>query len=1051
MSRLFRLAFRLFAALFALLALLMGYAAWEMSSAPKSFTNLTPYIEFVFARALPGTEAKVDETLLDWDNEKQTLSLRCEKAEWRDRKGDLVASFPVVEMKVGVWGLLRGRLLPVEMKADNAQFWITRHKDGVLAFGGVPENEDNGGGLDAFALLRKLGGEIANERLRHHIAIKEASVAVRDLKREQDWTLNLREISLQHDRKEAKGRAKVEVAQKERESFMNADYTFDHKNKLHQVRFDFQDIRLSLLAPQHPKLATLAALDLPLSGSFSFGVDTDVNLSNADLRIEGKSGFLREESLWVKPREVQKVSLAAHYDHDKEKLEVTDLQLDFGGPKLSVKAQAQTPSTSDMIWMRVRGKDSPFSVSVTLENLPIDRFDEIWPKPAIPDARDWIVASLSKGQFTKGEVTIKGQLKWDDLANSTLESGGGTVSARGGRVRYLEGMPSVENVDADATFDLDSMDVKILSGNTGPIRIKPFTLRMTNFNKNVQYIAIPLQLAGPVRDVLKLLDSPPLGYAKAIGLKPEDGSGQVEGTLTLRMPMLDALLLKDVEVKADARFRNFGLANMIPKTEISDGDLAFTLDLGGFALKGPVSFNKVPLQLAWKSRFEASSDLKQPLHEATVTGAVKGNGWVALGLPSADVAIKGETPVTISYANYRKGFSELSGAVDMKPAAVHVPAIDWRKPMGSSAKLSFVMDIEEGKNLRLEKIELAGPRIKVKGTASIDSDTGAIRALTLRPFILGRSNATVSFSEPEDLLKPSKLSITGETLDISGLNGGKDERKEEQKEAAKAEASPAKPKDYTIKLSKLYTSEKGWMSQVVGQAQKDKEGWSKIDFEGLAQGEMPVSIKLLPEGEGLHFSVLSDDFGKALLGLGFSETVKGGKLWIDGRSEPETPRDIKGLIKITSFSVSDWPLLARLLNALSPFGFVDLITGEASFDGLRAEFRWAGDRLDLNKARAAGSVIGLNLDGHVNLADNTLNLNGTAVPFSFMNSLIGSIPLLGDVITGGDGQGVIAAAFTVKGNASDPDISVNPVSLLTPGFLRNLFFGADESDETPQP
>ncbi len=1042
MSRLFRLTFRLFAALFALLALFMGYAAWEMSSAPKSFTNLTPYVEFVFARALPGTKAKIAETVLDWDNAKQTLALRCEKAEWRDGKGDLVAFFPTVEMKVGVWGLLRGRILPMEMRADNAQFWITRHKNGTLAFGSVPESEDDGGGVDAFAILRELGGEIANRRLRHHISIKEAAIAVRDLKRERDWTLNLREISLDHDRKEAKGRAKVEVAQKESEAFMNADYVFDREHKRHQVRFNFQDIRLSLLASQHPKLAALAAFDLPLSGTFSFGVDTEVNLSKADLFIEGESGFLREESLWPKPREVKKALFAARYDHDKEKLEVTDFQIDFGGPKLSAKAQAQTPSTSEMIWSRVRGEDSPFSVSVTLEDLPIDRFDEIWPKPAIPDARDWIVANLSKGKFTKGEVTIKGHLKWDDLENSSLESGGGTVSARDGRVKYLEGMPPVENVDADATFDLDSMDVKILAGNTGPIRIKPFTLRMTNFNENVQYISIPLQLTGPARDVLKLLDSPPLGYAKAIGLRPEDGSGQVEGTLTLRMPMLDALLLKDVEVKADARFKNFGLANMIPKTELSDGDLAFTLDLGGFSLKGPLSFNKVPLQLDWKSRFEVHPESDQPLHEATVTGAVKGDGWIALGLPVADVGIKGETPVTISYANYRKGFSMLSGTVDLKPAAVHVPAIGWRKGHGASARLTFAMDIEEKKNLNLKTIELSGVQAKVKGKASIDPETGAIRDLTLRPFILGRSNASIRFSEPADMTKPTKLSVTGEALDISGAG---EEKREESQEATKGPIASPRPKDYSVKLAKLYTSEKGFLSQVLGTAQRDDEGWAKVDFEALAQGDLPVSVKFLPEEGALHFSAVADDFGKALLGMGFSETVTGGKLWIDGRGSPEAPRDIKGLVKITSFSVADWPILARLLNALSPFGFVDLITGESSFDSLRAEFRWRGDQLDLSKVRAPGSVVGLNLDGQVNLADNTLNLNGTAVPFSFMNSIIGSIPLLGDVITGGDGQGVVAANFTVKGSMSNPDISVNPVSLLTPGFLRNLFFGAEEN------
>ena len=153
---------------------------------------------------------------------------------------------------------------------------------------------------------------------------------------------------------------------------------------------------------------------------------------------------------------------------------------------------------------------------------------------------------------------------------------------------------------------------------------------------------------------------------------------------------------------------------------------------------------------------------------------------------------------------------------------------------------------------------------------------------------------------------------------------------------------------------------------------------------------------------------------------------------------------IEGQAKIGSFSVSGLPALARLLNAASPFGFADLITGETSFDHLQGHFRWHGDEIDLSKVRAAGSVFGLNIEGPVDLNTGIANLHGTLVPFSFFNSLIDEIPLLGDVITGGEGQGIIAAAYTVKGPMSDPDISVNPVSLLAPGFLRNLFFVGDD-------
>ena len=52
------------------------------------------------------------------------------------------------------------------------------------------------------------------------------------------------------------------------------------------------------------------------------------------------------------------------------------------------------------------------------------------------------------------------------------------------------------------------------------------------------------------------------------------------------------------------------------------------------------------------------------------------------------------------------------------------------------------------------------------------------------------------------------------------------------------------------------------------------------------------------------------------------------------------------------------------------------------------------------------------------------------------------MPLLGAILSGGEGEGVFAITFTLSGDADDPDIFVNPLSLLTPGFLRNVFEGA---------
>ena len=133
-------------------------------------------------------------------------------------------------------------------------------------------------------------------------------------------------------------------------------------------------------------------------------------------------------------------------------------------------------------------------------------------------------------------------------------------------------------------------------------------------------------------------------------------------------------------------------------------------------------------------------------------------------------------------------------------------------------------------------------------------------------------------------------------------------------------------------------------------------------------------------------------------------------------------------------------LLVVLMNATSPFVIVNLFNGSISFDHLEGNYKWQKNSLEFKDIRASGTSVGMTIDGKVNLDTGNADLRGTMAPFSLFNRIIGSIPLIGDMITGGEGQGVIGVVYTIKGPLDKPSVSVNPASLLTPGFLRNLFF-----------
>ena len=88
-----------------------------------------------------------------------------------------------------------------------------------------------------------------------------------------------------------------------------------------------------------------------------------------------------------------------------------------------------------------------------------------------------------------------------------------------------------------------------------------------------------------------------------------------------------------------------------------------------------------------------------------------------------------------------------------------------------------------------------------------------------------------------------------------------------------------------------------------------------------------------------------------------------------------------------------------------------------------------------------GRAIGATADGYIDRPKNQMALKGSLVPAYGLNSVLGNIPLLGDVLVSKKGEGIFGVTYSATGNADQPKISVNPLSVLTPGILRRIFEG----------
>ena len=102
-----------------------------------------------------------------------------------------------------------------------------------------------------------------------------------------------------------------------------------------------------------------------------------------------------------------------------------------------------------------------------------------------------------------------------------------------------------------------------------------------------------------------------------------------------------------------------------------------------------------------------------------------------------------------------------------------------------------------------------------------------------------------------------------------------------------------------------------------------------------------------------------------------------------------------------------------------------------------------------NGARAAGRAIGATADGYIDRPQGTLALKGSLVPAYGVNSVLSNIPLLGDLLASKKGEGILGVTYSATGNVEQPNISTNPLSMLTPGIFRRIFEGHMPTGDAP--
>ncbi len=141
-------------------------------------------------------------------------------------------------------------------------------------------------------------------------------------------------------------------------------------------------------------------------------------------------------------------------------------------------------------------------------------------------------------------------------------------------------------------------------------------------------------------------------------------------------------------------------------------------------------------------------------------------------------------------------------------------------------------------------------------------------------------------------------------------------------------------------------------------------------------------------------------------------------------------------LKIYDFKLKKISVLTKILTLASLQGIADILSGEGiRFNEFEMKFKNKKNLMTINEIYAIGPAISVLMEGYIQ-KNELISLRGTLVPATTINKVIGSIPILGDILVGKKiGEGVFGVSFKIKGPPKKLETSVNPIKTLTPRFI----------------
>jgi hypothetical protein len=822
------------------------------------------------------------------------------------------------------------------------------------------------------------------------------------------------------------------------------------------------------LASQTPALAWLSVLDAPISGTLAAEFDERGEIVRGSGTLDIAAGGLHPAE-GVAPIAFQRAGLAFAIDPKAETISFSDLSVD--SPSLRLKAsgitrvvglgkgvpevfigqvkvadlkvdpeglfQAPVAFSEGAIDLRLRL--NPFrlelgqvalvegatrlnargsavadaagwtvALDVGLNEIRHNQLLALWPLALVPKTRDWLVANVQEGLL----FNVRGGFRLRPGAEPVVSLG---YEFAGADVRFLRTLPPIRDGYGYSTLIGTTYAVVLDRGGVTPalggrIDASGSVFKVLDITRKPAEAEITLRTQSSVTAALSLLDEPPFRFLSKAGFAVDVAEGTAQTTAVMRVPLRPKVGPNDVQFTVEGTLSDVSSDRLVKGRMLRADRLRLTADNTGIQISGPGTLGQAAFDATWSQAFGPDAKGKSRVDgEVTINQAALDE--FSVKLPAGAVSGAGTGKLEMDLERGGGSFRLVS---DLRGVALKFAPVALAKAVDAVA--AFEMEGRLGSPVSIDSLRLESGQVTAEGSVALRPD-GSLDVVQFGKVVSGDwLDASVDITG-QGSGKPVGVAITGGSVDLRRLPEGS---------GAGGEGVPL-----DVSLDTLRITQGIALTDLRGRFQTS--GGLNGDFTAQVNGSAPVVGAVVPSEGGTAARIRSDDAGAVLAASGIFKTARGGSL--DLTLFPRGQDGVyDGNATVANIQVRDAPLLAELLGAISVIGLLEQLNDSGIFfTSGEAQFRTSPEGITVSRSSAVGASLGVSMEGTYSTRSETLNMRGVISPVYIINGI-------GSLLTR-PGEGVFGFNYDLTGSVDSPQVSVNPLSILTPGMFREIFRG----------